>query len=158
MIQVIAPSAFLTQSPPLWALWPIPVPMIPVGVSVQAEGCCFQFIGSNTSEAEHVSQRLTDTLRGLCRSHSSGYTDGHRQGAAFNKTYIENSVLIMCKNLELTAVSKHRPQTDMYGLAPFYTWPAPFVPLSVSLPPIVPFCFPFPGTSLHRSVQRYWFQ
>lgn len=156
MTQVTTTPASLTQNPPVWLLWPIPVPMIPAGTSVQAEGCCFPFTGSNINEAEHVSQRLTDTLRGHCHSHSCGYTDGHRPGAAFNSTYIKISDLIRrCKNLGLTAVSKNRARTDIYGLAPFYTWLSPFIPLSVSPIPTVPFCFPSSCTSLYVSLQLY---
>lgn len=58
----------MTQNPPVWLLVSIPVPIIPAGISVQAEGCCLQFAGSNTNEAELVSQRLTETLRRHCHS------------------------------------------------------------------------------------------
>lgn len=115
-------SSLLDPEPSCLVLEWVTVANGAVGISVQAERCCFQFTSSNTNEAEPVSQRLTDTLRGHCHSYSCGYTDGHRQGAAFNSTYIENSDLIRrYKNLGLTAVSKCRAQTDMYGLAPLYT-------------------------------------
>lgn len=115
-------SSLLDPEPSCLVLEWVTVASGAVGISVQAERRCFQFTSSNTNEAEHVSQRLTDTLRGHCHSYSCGYTDGHRQDATFNKTYIENSDLIRrYKNLGLTEMSKHRDQTDMYGLAPFYT-------------------------------------